>query len=115
MSPVEHGALNKDNEAKALLETAEKFEVGVRAQVEQLFRIIQMPIRIDQDYSYRGLNKTTAQLFTLSALSSLWIVRNILMGAGGSKSKGPERGAEIPNKGWKRWNWRELFRPSLTI
>lgn len=49
MSPVEHRALNKDNEAKALLETAEKFQVGVRAKVEQLFRIIQTPIRIDQD------------------------------------------------------------------
>ena len=31
---------------------------------------------------YRGLKKNTAQLFTLFALSNLWMVRSKLMGAG---------------------------------
>jgi len=31
---------------------------------------------------YRGLKKNTAQLFTLFALSNLWMVRKKLMGVG---------------------------------
>jgi IS5 family transposase len=32
--------------------------------------------------AYRGLKKNTAQLFTLFALSNLWMARSKLMGAG---------------------------------
>jgi IS5 family transposase len=56
-------------------------KVGVRAKVEHPFRVIKRQFGFVK-VRYRGLKKNTAQLFTLVALSNLWMVRSKLMGAG---------------------------------
>ena len=81
MKPGKRRALNKDNEADAMLDQIEKLKAGVRAKVEHPFRVIKRQFGFVM-VRYRGLKKNTAQLFTLLALSHLWMVRIKLMGAG---------------------------------
>ena len=81
MRPGKRRTLNKDNEADALLDKAEKLKSKVRAKVEHPFRVIKRQFGFVK-VRYRGLKKNTAQLFTLFALSNLWMVRSKLMEAG---------------------------------
>src|SRR5450830_1804384 len=81
MRPGKRKALDKDNEGDAMLDTAEKLKASVRAKVEHPFRVIKRQFGFIK-VRYRGLKKNTAQLFTLFALSNLWMVRKKLMGAG---------------------------------
>ena len=78
MRPGKRKALNKDNEADALIDKAEKLKAGVRAKVEHPFRVIKRQFGFVK-VRYRGLKKNTQQLFTLFALSNLWMVRGKLM------------------------------------
>ena len=79
MRPGKLKKLNKDNEADALLDQAEKLKAGVRAKVEHPFRVIKRQFGFVK-VRYRGLKKNTAQIITLFALSNLWMVRSKLMG-----------------------------------
>ena len=81
MRPGKRKALSKDNEADAMIDQAEKLKAGVRAKVEHPFRVIKRQFGF-MKVRYRGLKKNTAQLFTLFALSNLWMVRGKLMEAG---------------------------------
>jgi IS5 family transposase len=81
MRPGKRKALDKEDEADAMLDKAEKLKAGVRAKVEHPFRVIKRQFGFIK-VRYRGLKKNTAQLFTLFALSNLWMVRKKLMGAG---------------------------------
>jgi IS5 family transposase len=81
MRPGKRKALNKDNEADALTDKAEKLKAGIRAKVEHPFRVIKRQFGYVK-VRYRGLKKNTAQLITLFALSNLWMVRRKLIGAG---------------------------------
>jgi IS5 family transposase len=81
MRPGKRKALDKENEADAMIEAAEKLKAGVRAKVEHPFRVIKRQFGFVK-VRYRGLKKNTAQFFTLFALSNLWMVRGKLMGAG---------------------------------
>ena len=81
MRPGKRKALNKDNEADALIDKAEKLKAGIRAKVEHPFRVIKRQFGFVK-VRYRGLKKNTAQLITLLALSNLWMVRRKLIGAG---------------------------------
>ena len=81
MRPGKRKLLDKDNEADALIDKAEKLKAGIRAKVEHPFRVIKRQFGFVK-VRYRGLKKNTAQLFTLFALSNLWMVRGKLMGAG---------------------------------
>lgn len=81
MRPGKRKKLDKTNEADAMLDQAEKLKAGVRAKVEHPFRVIKRQFG-HVKVRYRGLKKNTAQLFTLFALSNLWMVRSRLMGAG---------------------------------
>ena len=74
-------ALNKENEADAMIDKAEKLKAGIRAKVEHPFRVVKRQFGFVK-VRYRGLKKNTAQLFTLFALSNLWMVRSKLMSAG---------------------------------
>ena len=74
-------ALNKENEADAMIDKAEKLKAGIRAKMEHPFRVVKRQFGFVK-VRYRGLKKNTAQLFTLFALSNLWMVRSKLMGAG---------------------------------
>jgi len=81
MRPGKRKALDKDNQADAMIDKAEKLKAGVRAKVEHPFRVIKRQFGFVK-VRYRGLKKNTAQLFTLFALSNLWMVRKKLMGVG---------------------------------
>ena len=81
MRPGKRKALSKDNAADVLIDQAEKLKAGIRAKVEHPFRVIKRQFGFIK-VRYRGLKKNTAQLFTLFALSNLWMVRSKLMGAG---------------------------------
>jgi IS5 family transposase len=80
MRPGKRKALNKDNLADACLDKAEKLKAGIRAKVEHPFWVIKRQFGFVKERS-RGLRKNTAQLFTLFALSNLWMVRGKLLGA----------------------------------
>ncbi|MDP2255359.1 MAG: IS5 family transposase [Polaromonas sp.] len=81
MRPGKRKALDKENEADALIEQTEKFKAGIRAKVEHPFRVIKRQFGFVK-VRYRGLKKNTAQLVTLFALSNLWMVRSKLMVTG---------------------------------
>jgi IS5 family transposase len=81
MRPGKRRALNKENEADALIDQAEKLKAGIRAKVEHPFRVLKCQFGFVK-VRYRGLKKNTAQFFTLFALSNLWMVRSKLMEAG---------------------------------
>ena len=81
MRPGKRRALNKENAADAMIDQAEKLKAGIRAKVEHAFRVIKRQFGFVK-VRYRGLKKDTAQLFTLFALSNLWMVRSKLMGVG---------------------------------
>ena len=80
MRPDKRKKLDKTNEADAMLDQAEKLKAGVRARVEHPFRVIKRQFG-HVKVRYRGLKKNTAQLFTLFALSNLWMMRSTLVGA----------------------------------
>ncbi|MDP3708353.1 MAG: IS5 family transposase [Polaromonas sp.] len=81
MRPGKRKALDKENEADALIEQTEKFKAGIRAKAEHPFRVIKRQFGFVK-VRYRGLKKNTAQLVTLFALSNLWMVRSKLMVTG---------------------------------
>lgn len=60
----------------------EKWKAGLRAKVEHPFRVIKRQFGYVK-VRYRGLAKNTAQLFTLFALSNLWMARKRLQPAAG--------------------------------
>ena len=80
MWPGKRKKLDKTNEADAMLDKAEKLKAGVRARVEHPFRVIKRQFG-HLKVRYRGLKKNTAQLFTVFALSNLWMMRSTLVGA----------------------------------
>ena len=81
MRPGKRRALDKENEVDALIDQAQKLKASVRAKVEHPFRVIKRQFGFVK-VRYRGLKKNTAQLFTLFALSNLWMARGKLMGVG---------------------------------
>ena len=80
MRPGKRKALDKSDEADALLDKAEKLKASIRTKVEHPFRVIKRQFGYTK-VRYRGLKKNTAQLLTQFALSNLWMVRTNLMGA----------------------------------
>ena len=81
MRPGKRRALNKENQADALIDKAEKLKAGIRAKLEHPFRVIKRQFGFVK-VRYRGLKKNTAQLVTLFALSNPWMARGKLMGSG---------------------------------
>ena len=78
MRPGKRRALDKTRPVDALIDKLEKLKAGIRAKVEHPFRVIKRQFG-HVKVRYRGLLKNTAQLFTLFALSNLWMVRARLM------------------------------------
>ncbi len=56
-----------------------RLKASIRAKVEHPFRVIKRQFGFTK-VRYRGLNKNTAQITTLFALSNLWMTRRELMG-----------------------------------
>jgi IS5 family transposase len=82
MRPGKRKALDKDNEADAMIDKAEQLNVGIRAKVEHPFRVIKRQFGF-VNVRYRSLKTNTVQLVTLFALSNLWMVRGKLMATPG--------------------------------
>lgn len=69
-----------EGRAKARLQKNEHRKASVRAKVEHPFRVIKRQFGL-MKVRFRGLQKNTAHLLTLFALSNLWMARRQLMGA----------------------------------
>jgi len=82
MRPGKRRALDKQTVVGRLTDRIEKLKAGVRAKVEHPFRVIKRQFG-HVKVRYRGLAKNTAQLYTLFALSNLWMVRGQLLPAKG--------------------------------
>ena len=82
MRPGKRRTLDKANEIDALVDKVEKLKASIRAKVEHPFRVIKRQFG-HVKVRYRGLQKNTAQVITLFALSNLWMVRGKLMAAQG--------------------------------
>lgn len=67
-----------EGRAKARLQKAEHRKASVRAKVEHPFRVIKRQFGLAK-VRFRGLQKNTAHLLTLFALSNLWMARRSLM------------------------------------
>ena len=67
-------AMDKSTPMGAILDKLEQTKVRIHAKVEHPFRVIKRQFGYTK-VRYRGLAKTTAQLYTLFMLSNLWMVR----------------------------------------
>ena len=99
MRPGKRKALNKENEADAMLDQAEKLKAGIRAKMENPCQVVKRQFGY-MKVRYRGLKKNTAQLVTLFALSKVWMARGQLMGAGGPECA--RKQGQCPKKHSKR-------------
>ena len=66
----------------ARMPKAERLKASVRAKVEHPFRAIKQQFGYAK-VRYRGLQKNTARLMMLFAMSNLWMARKRIMGAQG--------------------------------
>ncbi len=78
MRPGKRKALEKDTLIGAIMGQLEQVKARIRAQVEHPLRVIKRQFG-HVKVRYRGLAKNTAQLYTLFALSNLWMVRRTLL------------------------------------
>ena len=78
MSPGKRAALDKTKRLGQLIDQLERLKASIRAKVEHPFRVIKRQFG-HAKVRYRGLNKNTAQLSTLFALSNLWMARKTLL------------------------------------
>ena len=82
MRPGKRATLDKSKRVDQLIDQVERLKASIRAKVEHPFRVIKRQFG-HVKVRYRGLKKNTAQLFTLFALSNLWMVRGKLLVAQG--------------------------------
>jgi IS5 family transposase len=80
MRPGKRAELDPESKVDQLVNQLEKLKASIRAKVEHPFRVIKRQFG-HVKVRYRGLKKNTAQLFTLFALSNLWMVRHKLIEA----------------------------------
>ena len=72
-----------EGRAKTKLQKQEHRKASIRAKVEHPFRVIKRQFGLVK-VRFRGLQKNTAQLLTLFALSNLWMARRQLMAMQGA-------------------------------
>ena len=72
-----------EGRAQTKLQQQEHREASIRAKVEHPFRVIKRQFGL-VEVRFRGLQKNTAQLLTLFALSNLWMARRQLMAMQGA-------------------------------
>ena len=78
MMPSHRKALDKETPMGAIMDALEKTKARIRAKVEHPFRVIKRQFG-HVKVRYEGLAKNTAQLHTLFALSTIWMVRRTLL------------------------------------
>lgn len=79
--------------AKTQLQKKEHRKASIRAKVEHPFRVIKRQFGL-MKVRFRGLQKNTAHLLTLFALSNLWMARRQLMAMQGAVRRRRHKGAE---------------------
>ena len=82
MRPGKRRLLDTATPLGRVLDQLERTKAKIRAKVEHPFRVIKRQFG-HVKVRYRGLMKNTQQLFTLFALSNLWMVRNRLLNRAG--------------------------------
>ena len=82
MRPGKRRLLDTATPLGQVLDQLERTKAKIRAKVEHPFRVIKSQCG-HVKVRYRGLMKNTQQLFTLFALSNLWMVRNRLLNRAG--------------------------------
>ena len=82
MRPGKRRLLDTATPLGQVLDQLERTKAKIRAKVEHPFRVIKRQFG-HVKVRYRGLMKNTQQLFTLFALSNLWMVRNRLLNRAG--------------------------------
>ena len=92
MRPGKRAALDKTKRVEQLIDQIERLKASIRAKVEHPFRVIKRQFGHVM-VRYRGLNKNTAQLSTLFALSNLWMARKALLVLDGQIRPQPARAA----------------------
>ena len=77
---MKRGKIKKMEEgrAKRAIEKAEHRKASIRARVEHPFRVIKRQFGLLK-VRFRGLDKNTAHVITLFALSNLWMARHRLL------------------------------------
>ena len=78
MRPGKRKVLDTSTPMGTILDKLEQTKARIRAKVEHPFRVINRQFG-HLKVRYRGLAKNTAQLYTLFALSNLWMVRRTLL------------------------------------
>ncbi len=78
MRPGKRRALDKNTPMGAILDKLEQAKARIRAKVEHPFRVIKRQFGYTK-VKYRALDKNTANLVTLFALSNLWMARRSLL------------------------------------
>ncbi|MBS0315603.1 MAG: IS5 family transposase [Proteobacteria bacterium] len=78
MRPGKRRALDKSRPVDKLIDEVERIKASIRAKVEHPFRVIKRQFG-HVKVRYRGLAKNTAQLYTLFALSNIWMARRTLL------------------------------------
>ncbi len=92
MRPGKRVALDKTKPVNQLIDQLERLKASIRAKVEHPFGVIKRQLG-HVKVRYRGLNKNTAQLSTLFALSNLWMVRKTLQALDGQIPAQPAKAA----------------------
>lgn len=82
MRPGKRRSLNTATPLGQILNDLERAKARIRAKVEHPFRVIKRQFG-HVKVRYRGLMKNTQQLFTLFALSNVWMVRHRLLNRAG--------------------------------
>lgn len=80
MRPGKRRLLDNSELPEERTDQLECIKARIRAKVEHPFRVVKQQWGHTK-VRYRGLAKNTAQLYTLFALSNLWMARQALMGA----------------------------------
>jgi IS5 family transposase len=78
MRPGKRAKFDPESRLDQFVNQLEKIKASIRAKAEHPFRVIKCQFG-HVKVRYRGLRKNTAQLFTLFALSNLWMARHKLM------------------------------------
>jgi transposase, IS5 family len=78
MRPGKRRVLDLSSELARKIDKVEQIKASIRAKVEHPFRVIKQQFGFTK-VRYRGLEKNTAQIITLFALSNLWMARRKLL------------------------------------
>jgi len=78
MRPGKRRALDKNRGSQKLIDELEKLKASIRAKAEHPFRVIKQQFGFAK-VRFKGLQKNTARLQMLFAMSNLWMARKLIL------------------------------------